>query len=55
MKQSVEWIKCIRPKRQMEILKPYVNDVAMNLQGRDLLQQWRAQILFLQFQKQPKQ
>lgn len=39
----------------MEILKTCVTDAAMNLQGKGLLQQWRAQILFLQFQKQPKQ
>lgn len=39
----------------MEILKPYVTDAAMSLQGKGLLLQWRAQILFLQFQKQLKQ
>ena len=31
VKQSVKWIKCIGPKGQVKILKPYVADMAINL------------------------
>lgn len=43
MKQSIEWIKCVGPEGQIEILKPCVAGKAMNVSGRDLLQ-WEAQI-----------
>lgn len=39
VKKSVEWIKCVGPEGQVEMLKLYVADIAMNL-----LQQWEAQI-----------
>lgn len=40
IKQSIKYIKCIEPKEQIGMLKPYMADTAMNLWGRDLLQQW---------------
>lgn len=38
-KPSVKCINYIEPKEQVGILKFYVADTAMNLEGRDLLQQ----------------
>ena len=35
---------CIGPEGQKGILKPYVAGIAINLWGRDLLQQWNTQI-----------
>ncbi|ERE69715.1 sorting nexin-6-like protein [Cricetulus griseus] len=42
--QSVNSVVCIGPEGQKGILKPYVADIAINLWGRDLLQQWNTQI-----------
>lgn len=39
IKQSLKWIECIGPEGQRARLKPYVANVAVNLWGRDLLQQ----------------
>jgi hypothetical protein len=44
VKQSLKWIKYIGPEGQIERLRPYVTDIAMNLWGRDLLQQQKTQI-----------
>lgn len=44
IKQSSRWVECIGPEGQRGRLKPYVANVAVNLWGRDLLQQWNTQI-----------
>lgn len=44
IKQSTRWLKCIGPEGQVGKLRPYVADIAINLWGRDLLQQWKTQI-----------
>lgn len=44
IKQSIRWLKCIGPEGQVGKLRPYVADIAINLWGRDLLQQWKTQI-----------
>ncbi|MBV2133728.1 pol protein [Pseudomonas sp. MAP12] len=44
VRQSVNSVVCIGPEGQKGILKPYVADIAINLWGRDLLQQWNTQI-----------
>lgn len=44
IKQSTKWLKCMGPEGQVGKLKPYVADIAINLWGRDLLQQWKTQI-----------
>ena len=44
VKQSSRWLECIGPEGQRGILKPYVANIAINLWGRDLLQQWNTQI-----------
>ncbi|KAL6068070.1 hypothetical protein STEG23_001423 [Scotinomys teguina] len=44
IKQSLRWVECIGPEGQRGRLKPYVANVAVNLWGRDLLQQWNTQI-----------
>lgn len=41
---STRWLKCIGPEGQVGKLRPYVADIAINLWGRDLLQQWKTQI-----------
>ncbi|MGE9640383.1 pol protein pepsin-like aspartate protease and reverse transcriptase [Escherichia coli] len=44
VRQSVNSVVCIGPEGQKGRLKPYVADIAINLWGRDLLQQWNTQI-----------
>ncbi|ERE73597.1 Pol polyprotein [Cricetulus griseus] len=44
VQQSINSVVCIGPEVQKEILKSYVADIAINLWGRDLLQQWNTQI-----------
>ena len=39
VKQSTRWVHCIGPEGQRGKLRPYVADIAINLWGRDLLQQ----------------
>ena len=43
IKQSTRWLKCVGPEGQVGKLRPYVTDIAINLWGRDLLQQWKTQ------------
>ena len=43
-KQSTRWVEYIGPEGQIEKLRPYVANIAMNLWGRDLLQQWNTEI-----------
>ena len=43
-KQSIRWFKYMWLESQVGKSKPYVGDVAMNLWGRDLLQQWEIQM-----------
>ena len=40
----MKWVQCIGPEGHRGILKPYVANIAMNLWGCDLLQQWNTQI-----------
>ncbi|ERE72946.1 Pol polyprotein [Cricetulus griseus] len=44
VQQSVNSVICIGTKGQKGILKPFVADIAINLWGHDLLQQWNTQI-----------
>lgn len=44
IKQSTRWLKCIGPEGQVGKLRPYIADIAINLWGRNLLQQWKTQI-----------
>ena len=44
VKQSTRWVKCRGPEGQKERLRPYVANIAVNLWGHDLLQQWNIQI-----------
>ncbi|ERE82740.1 putative HERV-K-8p23.1 provirus ancestral Pro protein [Cricetulus griseus] len=44
VRHCVNSVVCIGPERLKGILKPYVADIAINLWGRDLLQQWNTQI-----------
>ncbi|KAL1770787.1 protease, partial [Sigmodon hispidus] len=44
VKQSVRWLECIGPEGQRGRLKSYMANIAVNLWGRDLLQQWNTQI-----------
>ncbi|ERE67690.1 protease-like protein [Cricetulus griseus] len=44
VRQSVNSVVYIGPEGQKGILKPYVADIAINLWGHDLLQQWNTQI-----------
>ena len=44
VRQSTRWINCIGPDGQIGKLKPYVANIAVNLWGHDLLQQWNTQI-----------
>ena len=44
IKQSTRWLKCIGPEGQVGKLRPYMADIAINLWGRDLLQQWKTKI-----------
>ena len=39
VKQSTRWVDCIGPEGQRGKLRPYVINIAVNLWGRDLLQQ----------------
>ena len=43
-KQSKRWVELIEPEGQRGMLRPYMANIAVNLWGRDLLQQWNAQI-----------
>ena len=40
----MRWVDCIGPEGQRGKLRPYVADIAINLWGCDLLQQWNTQI-----------
>ena len=40
----MRWVDCIGPEDQKGKLRPYVADIAINLWGCDLLQQWNTQI-----------
>ena len=44
VKQSTRWVECIGPEGQIGRLRPYIANIAINLWGRDLLQQWNTQI-----------
>ena len=44
VKQSSRWLECIGPEGQRGFLKPYVANIAINLWGQDLLQQWNTEI-----------
>ena len=44
VRQSTRWVNCIGPDGQIGKLRPYVANIAVNLWGRDLLQQWNTQI-----------
>lgn len=44
IKQSTRWLKHIGPEGQIGKLRPYLADIAINLWGRDMLQQWKTQI-----------
>ena len=44
VKQSMRWVECIGPEGQKGRLRPYVANIAVNLWGLDLLQQWNTQI-----------
>ena len=40
----MRWIECIGPEGQRGRLRSYLANIAMNLWGHDLLQQWNTQI-----------
>lgn len=40
--QSTGWVKYIGPERKIGKLKPYLTNIAVNLWGQDLLQQWKT-------------
>ena len=44
VKQSTKWVECLRPEGQRGRLRPYVANIAVNLCGHDLLQQWNTQV-----------
>lgn len=44
LKKSAQWLNCEGPDGQPARLKPYVAQLPINLWGRDLLQQWHAEI-----------
>ena len=44
IKKSIRWLKCIGTVGQIGKLRSYVTDLAVNVWGRDLLQQWKTQI-----------
>ena len=44
VRQSTRWVNCIGPDGQIGKLRPYVANIAVNLWGSDLLQQWNTQI-----------
>ncbi|MGE9501733.1 hypothetical protein ACQP3D_25365, partial [Escherichia coli] len=44
IRQCVNWIVFIGREGQKRWLKPYVTDIAINLWGHNLLQQWNTQI-----------
>ncbi|VFV44438.1 pok5_human ame: full=herv-provirus, partial [Lynx pardinus] len=44
IKRSQQIMRCEGPEDQITTLKPYVANIAINLWGRDLLQQWGAYI-----------
>ena len=43
VKQCMRWVHCIGPEGQRGKLRPYLVDIAINLWGCDLLQQWNTQ------------
>ena len=43
VRQSTRWVNCIGPDRQIGKLRPYIANIAVNLCGHDLLQQWKTQ------------
>ena len=44
VKQSMRQVLCIRPEGEKGRVKRYVANIAVNLRGCDLLQQWNTQI-----------
>ena len=44
VKKSTRWAKYIGPEGQKGRLRPYVANIAVNLWGHDLLQQWNTQV-----------
>ena len=44
MKQNTKWDKSIGPEKQRGRLRSYIANIAVNLWGHDLLQQWNIQI-----------
>lgn len=42
--QRMRWVFCIGPEGHRGRLKPYLQYIAINLWGHDLLQQWNTQI-----------
>ena len=44
VRQSTRWVECIEPEGQIGKRRPYIANIAVNLWGRDLLQQWKTQI-----------
>ena len=40
----MRWVDCIVPECQRGKLRTYVPNIAVNLWGHDLLQQWNTQI-----------
>ena len=44
VQQSTRWVECIGPEGQIGRLRPYIANIAMNLWGCDLLQQWNTQM-----------
>ena len=51
VKQSTRWVECIGPEGQKGRLRPYVANIAVNLWGYDLLQQWNPQVTILAVSK----
>ena len=44
MKQNTRWVKYIGLEGQNGRLRSYVSNIAVNLWGHDLLQQWNTQV-----------
>ena len=44
VKQSTRWVECIGPEGQRGRMRPYVANIAVNLWGHNLSQQWNIQI-----------
>lgn len=52
--QSTHILLCPGPEGQKGFLQPYVADIPVSLWGRDLLYQWRAEIVILPGQYSPQ-